>query len=480
MARFFKAERSIKKNDKHHELLISKLDTQGAGIGYLDNKTVFVEGALPTERVLVQFTDQKKSVARAKIIKQLSKSPKRIDAICTQFTHCGGCQLQHIPLEMQRAHKAQSLTQWLRHLITAKTEVFSPLTGEGEGYRRRTRVSLQWQPKTQKLLMGFRKKQANDICHIDHCPILAPSLNALLSDLYPLLSGVKHPELLGHLELVKADNTNIVLLRLMAALDKADEEKLIEFAHHKHITLHFLIGRDGKETPPQDVKGKHKHLSKISGKEKKATNAQHTQPPNKQTMMRLVGDEAYYQEDSLTFFFEPNGFIQVNKEINGKMLAKAMQWLELKPTDLVLDLYCGLGNFTLPIAKRCQQVFGIEGVEKAVAQAKINAKANGISNAGFYQADLDKELVDLPIEPATINKILLDPARAGANELIDKLEIYSATHVLYVSCNPASLARDGEKLLAQGYQLSKLIMLDMFPHTSHLESMALFVRSQMN
>ena len=192
----------------------------------------------------------------------------------------------------------------------------------------------------------------------------------------------------------------------------------------------------------------------------------------------MVGESGVYQEIGLTIPFEPNNFIQVNQEVNAKMVAQALDWLALSSQDTVLDLFCGLGNFSLPMAKLVNSVVGIEGIDEMVEKAAHNAQINNIENATFFQANLEQDVSGEPWANQKFDKILLDPARAGANGVIEKISVFGATRIVYVSCNPATLARDSRSLLEQGYELKRLGMLDMFPHTSHLESMALFVKAK--
>jgi len=263
-------------------------------------------------------------------------------------------------------------------------------------------------------------------------------LNKLLPELKSLLNQFKKPEQLGHVELVKGDNTSVLVLRHLSPLADKDLSALNQFAVNHQLTLYVM--------------------------------------PAANELNKLVGEQAYYQEVGVTIPFLPSNFIQVNQQVNQKMVAQAIEWLDVKSDDRVLDLFCGLGNFSLPLAKLAKQVVGIEGVQEMVDIAKTNAQFNGIDNAEFYQANLEDELANQNWAQDKFNRVLLDPARAGAAGIVEQLASFGAERVVYVSCNPATLARDSQSLLEQGYQLQKLAMLDMFPHTSHLESMALFVK----
>ncbi len=438
MARFFQPKKKTQVNTKHQSVLVEKLDHHGAGIAYQNKKPVFIEGALPQEQVLVQITESKSKFARANLIKIQTESAERIAPFCPHYQVCGGCNMQHLGLEKQQQHKQQTLSQLMRKFSGQTTALEAPLVGESLGYRRRARVSLKVDKKSRQLQFGFRKKQSKEIVNVVDCPVLDIGLNALMSPLFELLKTFRHQENLGHIELVKGDNTRVVVLRHMKALDEQDQAALEAFAKEQQVSLYLM--------PQSDV------------------------------LNRVVGDQAHYLETGVTIPFEPNNFIQVNQDVNQKMVEQALNWLDLTVEDRVLDLFCGLGNFSLPMAKKVRSVIGVEGVDAMVEKATHNAEINQLENARFFQANLEQDMSGQPWATEKFDKILLDPARAGASGIVDQLSDLGASRVVYVSCNPATLARDSQSLLNQGFQLRKLGMLDMFPHTSHLESMALFVK----
>ncbi|MCK6264769.1 23S rRNA (uracil(1939)-C(5))-methyltransferase RlmD [Vibrio sp. ZSDE26] len=436
MARFFQPKKKTQIETKHQSVTVEKLDNLGSGIAYLNKKPVFIEQALPGEKVVVQLTESKSKFSRAKLIKVLEPSEKRVSAFCQYYQQCGGCNLQHFELDAQRSYKQQSLSQLMSKFAGQDLALSEMISGDDKGYRRRARISLFVDKKSRELQFGFRKKQSKQIVNIDHCGVLEPSLNALLPELKSLLSGFKSPESLGHVELVKADNGIVLVLRHLKSLSEKDHSSLVELANKHQATLYLM--------------------------------------PSNDQLDLVTGLKATYQEAGVTLSFMPNHFIQVNQDVNKKMIDQATEWLDISENDRVLDLFCGLGNFSLPIAKKATSVVGIEGVDEMVVQATENAVANKLTNARFYQANLEQELIKEPWAQETFDKVLLDPARAGASGIVDQLSQFGAKSVVYVSCNPATLARDSQSLLEQGYQLKKLSMLDMFPHTSHLESMALF------
>ncbi|MEF2509845.1 23S rRNA (uracil(1939)-C(5))-methyltransferase RlmD [Vibrio mimicus] len=440
MARFFQPKKQSTIDKKHQPVTIERLDHQGSGLAFLQKKPLFVDGALPGEEVLIQLTESKSKYARGQLIKVLKPSAERVEPFCAHYAQCGGCDLQHLDRAGQINHKQQALSQLMVKFAGQSLALSAPVCSDDQGYRRRARLSLMWDKKTQQLQFGFRRKQSKAIVSVTHCPVLEPSLNALLPELNALLSQWSQPELLGHVELVKGDNTQVLVLRHLGALAEQDQQSLTDFATQKGLTLYLTL---------------------------EAGELQHAQ-----------GEAPYCEETGSRLNFLPNHFIQVNRAVNQQMVKQALNWLEVNKQDRVLDLFCGLGNFTLPLAKQAQEVVGVEGVEEMVQHATHNAKLNQINNVAFYQANLEQDMTNASWAQQKFAKVLLDPARAGAEGIVDQLAALGAERVVYVSCNPATLARDSQSLLSQGFRLEKLGMLDMFPHTSHLESMALFVKKR--
>lgn len=438
MARFFQAKKKTSLNTKHTPLTIEKLDHQGCGIAFHNQKPIFIEGGLPQEQVLVQFTEEKSKYSRAKIVKVLSSSPQRIAPFCPHYSVCGGCDMQHLSHADQVAHKEQTLSHLISKVANVRLALGNTLSPLEKGYRRRARISLMWDKKTQRLDFGFRQKQSKQIVSIDQCPVLEPELEQLLAPLKSLLETFQSPDTLGHVELVLADHSPVIVLRHSKALAQGDRARLIEFANEVQATLYLM--------------------------------------PQSNQLDHIVGPLPTYSETGAVIAFAPNNFIQVNRAVNQGMVAQAIDWLALDAHDKVLDLFCGVGNFSLALASQVEKVVGVEGVDEMVLQASANAALNHLTNATFYQANLEQELRQTSWGGEKFDKILLDPARAGAQGIVDQLPQFDASRIVYVSCNPATLARDSQRLLAQGYRIEKLAMLDMFPHTGHIESMALFVR----
>ncbi|MGV2987274.1 23S rRNA (uracil(1939)-C(5))-methyltransferase RlmD [Vibrio sp. E150_011] len=440
MARIFKPTKQTSFSKKHQEMVVARLDHHGAGIAYQNKKPVFIDGALPDETVLVQLTETKSKFSKAKLIKVITPSEKRIEPLCRHYHECGGCSQQHLELAEQRHHKEQALSQLMSKLAGQQVSLSDSLVGAGGEYRRRARLSLYVDKATRKLQMGFRRKQSKLLVDIENCPVLDDKLNALLPEFRQLLTTFQHPHTLGHLELVSADNTAVVVLRHMKPLAEQDQSRLVTLAQEHALTLYLM--------------------------------------PESGVLQHICGDVAQYCETGVTLPFLPVHFIQVNQEVNAKMVHQALDWLAPSAHERVLDLFCGLGNFTLPLAQKAKHVVGVEGIQDMVDWATNNAQLNALNNVDFYQANLEESLSGTEWAAQKFDAILLDPARAGAAGVIDQVSELGATRVLYVSCNPATLARDSQSLIAQGYTLTKLGMMDMFPQTSHLESMALFEKEQ--
>ncbi|MBG3018343.1 23S rRNA (uracil(1939)-C(5))-methyltransferase RlmD [Proteus mirabilis] len=440
MVQFYSPKkRPVKKQATTLEVTASALDANGQGIAHAEGKTIFVKGLLPQETARIRLTEEKRQFAKGEVIKRLTTSEQRIAPHCEYYERCGGCQQQHVPIALQRTTKAGVLS----HLIKRETGVIISaepvIAGAEYGYRRRARLGLRYQPE-KGLVMGFRQERSNDLVMIKKCPVLKPQLNDLLSPLWTCLKNLTSVCDLGHVEMVLADNEPLVILRHLSPLPESDKQSLRDFSQTHQVTM-YLAGNNSE-------------IARLTSIEK----------------------EPFYQIEGLNLRFAPTDFIQVNDEINPKMVAQAIEWLDLSPEDRVLDLFCGMGNFTLPIAKRVSEVVGIEGVPALVDMAKKNAELNQLGNAHFWHADLSADFSAMPWSKEGFNKVLLDPARAGALEVMSHIVKLSAEKIVYVSCNPTTLARDSKILLDSGYQLIGLKMLDMFPQTGHLESMALFSR----
>lgn len=441
MAQFY-SEKMAKKAKKSTDssafaqVKVQSLDYQGLGVAKINGKTWFIENALPEEEVAIQTIEEKRQYGRAKAVKILKRSANRQMPSCAIYGKCGGCQMQHIPVALQRQAKEEALFRRLQKLQSDPIDFQPMLAGEAKGYRRRLRLSINLQ--AGKITMGFRQQGSNQIIPLTECEVLEPALSALLPALQMLVQDWQQKKALGHIELVKASNTIAMLFRHIGALSEQDSQALRQFAAAENISLFVMCEENQIE--------------------------------------QWCGEAPYYQLGSLNIGFSMRDFIQVNGKLNEAMVAKALEWLALTPQDRVLDLFCGVGNFTLPIAQHATEVVGVEGVAEMVQQAQANAHASGLKNVAFYQTNLDEPFINQPWAQQAFNKVLLDPARNGALFCLDHLCELTPERIVYVSCNPATLVRDAQKLLENGYQLAKVGMIDMFPQTGHLESISLFVK----
>jgi len=429
--------------EQHPDALhILRLSHEGRGVARnSEGKTVFVEGALPGEWVTVKVHKTLSRYDESVLDQLLEASPQRQPAPCVHYDRCGGCQLQHLQQPAQLAFKQQQVAELLGF---PESSMATPMAGSSLKYRRKARLGVKWR-KDGRLLLGFREKNSAFVTATPECRILLPELQALLPALYdflPSLEGGKH---LGHIELIQGDtNRGLVvrLLRPLARMSPVDRRSWQVWAKDQQLLLFFQV--DEKPFPLDEN----------------------------------IGDNPFsYALDDLTLRFSASDFVQVNAEINRQMVAQALAWLDLQGHEKVLDLFCGFGNFSLPLAQQAAEVLGVEVLQSQVERATLNAEHNQLANkAGFLAADLNLPLHQQAFSKQPWDLVLLDPPRAGADQLCKAIKMLGADKLLYISCNPATLARDTETLKSQGYQLVRLGIMDMFPQTAHVESMALFAR----
>ncbi|WP_314925242.1 23S rRNA (uracil(1939)-C(5))-methyltransferase RlmD [Aeromonas piscicola] len=439
MAQFFKPQKKSTQPQRI-EFTVDSLDHHCVGIGRHQGKAIFIEGALPGEQVKARILDDKKQYAHAALQQVVTPAVNRIAPFCSHYRECGGCNAQHLGEADQQAAKEAGLVSLFERLGQIKAPVLEPvLTGESRAYRRVCRLAIKFDKNGRCTRVGFRRRQSNDLVEIEGCPVLAEPLSALIAPLRECLNCLKSQRELGHAELIQAEQGIMMLLRHTGRPNEADRALLVAFAKSQGIDL-YLQAADERIEPLHQV----------------------FQPS--------------YSLDGLSLAFAPGDFIQVNGPINQSMVAQALAWLGASKDDKVLDLFCGIGNFTLPLARQAREVVGVEGDLAMVARAEENARRNGIDNARFYKADLSGDIVGMSWAREGFDLVLLDPARPGALEVMGHVVKLSPKRVVYVSCNPVTLARDSQVLVKGGYRLVRLGMLDMFPHTGHLESMALFER----
>lgn len=434
------------------EAEIESLTHEGIGVAHLDGKAVFIEGALPGERVRFRYYNKKKRYDTGAAIDILRASPDRVVPRCPYFGVCGGCSMQHLDSRAQLPAKQQVLVDNLVRLGKVSPERWlTPLAAESWGYRRRARLGARLVPKKGGVLVGFRERRRSYITPLESCEVLHAQVARLLPDLRALISGLSQPHRLPQIEVAvgegEAPQTALVL-RHLDALSNADRELLRDFAQTHALQIWLQAG------------------------------APETIEPLWPAMPPAL---SYALPDfDLELEFGPMDFVQVNAALNRKMLRQALELLAPRAEESVLDLFCGLGNFSLPLAQRTRRVLGLEADAGLVARASRNAQRNRLINAEFRVADLFHEEAETPWGVERFDLWLLDPPRTGAMEVIKRLQADASdpNRILYVSCNPATLARDAEVLVhVKGYRLVAAGALDMFPQTSHVEAMALFVRS---
>ncbi|WP_337841769.1 23S rRNA (uracil(1939)-C(5))-methyltransferase RlmD [Rheinheimera sp.] len=423
------------------QLEIERLDHQGQGIGFWQGKIVFVSGALPGETVEISLTDNKSKVAKGKVRRVLQPSVHRQKPACPHFSSCGGCQLQYLSTEVQLELKQQAVDQMICHQTGLQQLPWqAAIHSQGSGYRRRARIGVWFDAQQQRFTVGFRQVSDKTISAVEHCLVLSPVLAPVFSVLNQVLPRLKQGKAITHVEVLDADGQAYLIVRHVRPLPEADQQQLIA-AWPDAFWL-------GEAEPGQFTAWQ--------------TNYQAPQ-------YQLAGQKLRLQ-------FEPDDFIQVNPQVNEQMVQQALDWLELDLTQNILELYSGIGNFSLALAQRTKAVQALEGVATMVRRIEQNAQLNHISNLKAAQADLHLPWPKADWNQPVYDAVLLDPARAGAVGAAEQIAALGPARILYVSCNPVSFAADAKLLLAAGYQLVKLAAMDMFPQTSHLELMALFRR----
>ncbi len=429
---------------KTYELEIESLSHEGRGIAHLDEKVIFVSGALPGETVIADRTFSRAKFEEADVKEVLKPAANRITPKCDVFGICGGCSFQHLSSKDQIDAKAN----WLKDAFSGQAKVepkhwLEPLQDQSWGYRRKARLGVRYVAKKEKVLVGFREKKSGFITNMSRCEVLHPSLGDNLEVLADAIERLSIKSQIPQLEVAVAENNTVLILRHLEPLTAKDEQILLDCANELDITFYTQSG--GQDT---------------------------VKPLDQPAVLTYS-----HPDHDIVMEFLPTDFTQVNFKLNQKMINLALDMLELNNEDEVIDLFCGLGNFTLPMAKYAKHAVGIEGDLGLIERAKYNAEKNNVTNVDFYKADLFKEVEGAQwFRGKTYNKALIDPARSGAIEIVELLPKLGVERLVYVSCNPATLARDTAKLLELGYKLDTAGVMDMFPQTAHVESIALFIR----
>jgi len=422
---------------------IDDLAHDGRGVAHVDGKTVFLHGALPGETVTFQYSIQRRSHDEGVVQSIDVASEQRVEPRCAHFGVCGGCALQHMDPVAQIQQKATRLFENMRRIGRVEPECeFPPIQCEPWGYRRKARLSVRYVHKKERLLLGFRERNGRYVADISHCPVLHPQIGKHMAALTQTLQSLAIRERIPQIECAVGDNRAAIVVRHLDPMRDQDARKLQIF--QQDTGLHVLLQPGGTDSV-------HALDGTASGLE--------------------YGLEGY----ALRFEFDPLGFVQVNAAINKLLVRRALELLEPGPEDHILDLFCGLGNFSLPLARAGARVTGVEGAADLVDLARKNAVRNEIDTAVFHRADLSEVPLTGRWTRDQYDKILLDPPRTGAHTSLPWLRQSGAGRVLYVSCDPATLARDSGVLVHElGFALRGCGVVDMFPHTAHVESIALF------
>ena len=430
-------------------LTVESLDQEGRGIARRDGKTIFIEGALPGERVTCSPYRKKPAYEVATLVKVVKPASQRVTPRCRYFGLCGGCSMQHLDYRAQVAVKQRVLEDGLWHIGRVRPEEILPaIYGPAWGYRHRARLAVRHVPKKGGALVGFHEKRSSYVADMDSCEVLPERYSRMLRPLRDLVDTFSIRSRLPQIEIAAGDDADVLVLRVLEPPTVPDLEHLRDFAGRHGVRIYL-------------------------------------QPGGPDTASPLSAEDAanlYYElpEFDLRMHFGPTDFTQVNHAVNRVLVRRALALLDPQPGERIADMFCGIGNFTLAIARRGARAVGVEGSAALLKCAAANAVANGLSGAAtFVEMDLYRPMGAWPDALGHFDCMLLDPPRDGAVELVKALPDESPRRIVYVSCNPGTLARDAAVLTqARGYRLSAAGVVNMFPHTSHIESIAVFDRGE--
>ncbi len=422
--------------------VVAALSQEGQGIVH-DRKTAFVAGALPGETIRFRRVRRHRQYDEARLEEILSPAAARVPPRCAHFEICGGCALQHLDNALQLQLKQQQLAESLERLARlAPARWLAPIKSRPWSYRRRARLGVKYVARKGRVLVGFRERGSSLVASLERCEVLAAPIDSLIAPLSELIQQLSIRERLPQIEVAVGDDTAALVLRVLESPSEQDGSRLREFEAQHGIRIFLQSGG----------------LDTVRALSEPAPRLSYALP-----------------EADLELEFGPTDFIQVNAEANRALVAAAGELLELTPESRVLDLYCGLGNFSLALARRAHSVVGVEGEASLIERARANACRNGIANAQFFRADLSGlDLSGAPWLRPGYTHIVLDPPRVGAREMLPRIAQLAPQRVLYVSCHPGTLARDlGLLVHEHGFELLAAGVVDMFAHTAHVESLAL-------
>jgi 23S rRNA (uracil1939-C5)-methyltransferase len=426
---------------------IDDLSHDGRGVARVAGKTVFIDDALPGERVEWLRSKRGRNFDEGRLVRVLTPSPDRVEPRCAHFGMCGGCALQHLSTQRQIEFKHKQLVDALTRIGRVEpAQWLEPLQAGVWNYRRRARLAARWVPGKNRTVVGFRERSTPYVADVKRCEVLQPPVDRLVEPMSHLLSGLSIRNRVPQIEVAVADNAVALVVRVLEPLTDADRDLLGQFAREHDVLIYLQPG--GYETVAP---------------------------------LEAGGPALVYglPKFDLSLEFLPTDFLQVNGELNVRMIDRAVAMLAPVTGDRVLDLFCGLGNFSLPLARSGAHVVGVEGEAGLVTRAGANARRNALANVEFFTANLaDESFATAPWATRRYDKVLLDPPRAGAREVLGTIARSGAHTVLYISCHPGSLARDAGILVHEhGFGLQAAGVMDMFPHTAHVESIALFHRA---
>jgi len=427
------------------EVDIEDLSHDGRGVARVEGKAVFVSGALAGERVRMKFTGKHRHYDEAIIEEVLRPSPDRVTPQCAHFGVCAGCALQHLSPAAQIAAKQKVLIENLERIGKVQPKTLLPaLVDSPWGYRRKARLGVKYVDKKGRVLVGFRETNGRYIADIKRCEVLHPAVGTRIEAIAALVESLEARNTIPQIEVAAGDDLVALIFRHLHPLSPADTDKLVEFGNAHMLGIYVQPG----------------------GVDSVAA----LWPENAILSFRVPADDVEIE-------FQPLDFIQVNAGMNLRMIEQTLRLLDPRAGDRVLDLFCGLGNFTLPIARHVAGIAGVEGEAGLVRRAEANAERNNVHNAKFHVADLSVDQRDTSWARADHELLLLDPPRSGAAAVLEYLPRRPTRRIVYVSCHPGSLARDAGILVERhGFRLASAGVMDMFPHTAHVESIAVFER----
>jgi len=426
---------------------VSGLSHEGRGIAHIRGKVTFIDGALPAERVSVRIRRRGGSFDEAELLEVERAAPERIEARCRHFGVCGGCALQHLSQDAQISHKQAVLLEQLRHSGNLRPDhVMNPLVGPPWAYRRKARLGVKYVERKRGVLVGFRERHKRYVAELDRCETLHAALGERILAFRNLLGKLSIRKRIPQLEIAVGDRHAAVVLRILSPLSEVDKAALSHFGAENGFVFYLQTGGPDSVEPLNAA----------------------------QADVRL---SYALPHDGTVIDFEPLDFTQINFEVNRLMVERVVEFLAPAAEDSVLDLFCGLGNFSIPLARRGGRVLGVEGDARLIERARKNAFRNAVANVEFLLDDLTG--AGGKWTKTMFHKVLLDPPRTGAKEALEFLDLSAVERLIYVSCNPATLARDAEFLVKHcAMRLTHAGIMDMFPQTSHIEAMAVFDRER--